>query len=235
MLSIAIYDDNKESVLKIKDAIQDYLIETHTLAKVSCFNKAEEFLITPGSYDIYIMDIDSSEDINALKARMGEIDSGSYFIFMGTDPTLACSAYKVDAESYLLKPVDKAQIFKVLSKIKQKVKDEVIIVKTGDGDRRVKIPQVNYINIVKWCLCYHLKDGNVFDGQTLRTSFEKAITPLDSHPSFYFIPPSLLINLGEIKIIDTNHIIFENDSVLYFPKKSYDAIYTRWKEYNKIT
>ena len=43
MLSIAIYDDNKESVLKIKDAIQDYLIETHTLAKVSCFDKAEEF------------------------------------------------------------------------------------------------------------------------------------------------------------------------------------------------
>ena len=164
MLSIAIYDDNKESVLKIKDAIQDYLIETHTLAKVSCFDKAEEFLIIPGSYDIYIMDIDSSEDIDALSVYMSEIDSGSYFVFMGIDPTLACLAYKVDAESYLLKPIDKAQIFKVLSKIKQKVKDEVIIVKTGEGDRRVKILQVNYINIVKRCLCYHLKDGNVFNG-----------------------------------------------------------------------
>lgn len=235
MLSIAIYDDNKESVLEIKDAIQDYLIETHSLAKVSCFNKAEELLVTPGSYDIYIMNIDSSEDIDALSTRMNEIDSGSRFIFMGTDPALACSAYKVDAESYLLKPVDKEQIFKVLNKIKQKVKEEAIIIKTGEGDRRVKVPQVNYINIVKRCICYHLKDGNVFDGQTLRTSFEKAIKPLDSHPSFYFLPPSLLINLGEIKIIDTDHIIFENDSVLYFPKKAYDAIYTRWKEYNKIT
>lgn len=235
MLSIAIYDDSKESILEIKDAIQDYLIETHSLAKVSCFSKADELLVTPGSYDIYIMNIDSSEDIDALSARMNEIDSGSRFVFMGTDPALACSAYKVDAENYLLKPIDKTQIFKVLSKIKQKIKDEAIIIKTGEGDRIVKIPQLNYINIVKRCLCYHLKDGNVFDGQTLRTSFEKAITPLDLHSSFCFLPPSLLINLGEIKIIDSDHIIFENDSVLYFPKKSYDIIYARWKEYNKIT
>lgn len=235
MLSIAIYDDNKETIDIVRDAIQDFLIETHSLAKVSCFDKAEDLLFASGSYDVYIMDIDSSEDIDALSSRISEIDFSSRFIFMGTDPALACSAYKVDAESYLLKPIDKKQLFKVLTKIKQKVKEEAIIIKTPEGERRVKIPQLNYINIVKRCLCYHLKDGNVFDGQTLRTSFEKAITPLNLHPSFYFLAPSLLINLSEIKIINTDHIIFENDNVLYFPKKAYDIIYEHWKNYNKIS
>jgi hypothetical protein len=42
----------------------------------------------------------------------------------------------------------------------------------------------------------------MFDGQTLRSSFEKAIDPLQNHKAFAFLAPSLLINLGEIKIIN---------------------------------
>ena len=60
--------------------------------------------------------------------------------------------------------------------------------------------QLNYINIVKRCLSYHLKDGTMLDGQSLRVSFEKAIDPLQERPSFLFLAPSLLINLNEIKI-----------------------------------
>ena len=76
----------------------------------------------------------------------------------------------------------------------------------------------------------------MFDGQTLRTSFEKAISPLQYHKSkmFLFLAPSLLINVGEIKIINGDNIIFENDDVLYFPKKAYDTVREAWINYNKF-
>ena len=74
----------------------------------------------------------------------------------------------------------------------------------------------------------------MFDGQTLRSSFEKAIAPLDKHKSFIFLPPSLLINLGEIKIIHKDHLIFENDDTLFFPMKQYDTIRNAWVNYNRI-
>ena len=74
----------------------------------------------------------------------------------------------------------------------------------------------------------------MFDGQTLRSSFEKAIYPLQENKSFLFIPPSLLINIGEIKILNSDNAVFENDDVVYFPKKSYDMIHDKWLNYNRI-
>jgi hypothetical protein len=66
----------------------------------------------------------------------------------------------------------------------------------------------------------------------LRSSFEKAIYPLQHHKAFLFLPPSTLINIEEIKILNTDHIIFENDDVLYFPKKQYETIRKAWMEHN---
>lgn len=51
---------------------------------------------------------------------------------------------------------------------------------------------------------------------------------------FLFLPPSLLINLSEIKEINGDHVIFENNEILYFPKKSYEIVRTSWLHYNQI-
>jgi hypothetical protein len=68
----------------------------------------------------------------------------------------------------------------------------------------------------------------------LRSSCEKAIDPLQNNKSFLFLAPSLLINLGEIKIINKDNIVFENDDVLFFPMKQYDNVRNAWINYNRI-
>lgn len=214
--------------------IQEYVVEAKIMIKLSIFDNAEDLLVAPASYDIYIMDTDSSEDIIYLSKRMKKIDTESHFIFVGEDPAFAYAAYCVHAEHYLLKPIDKKELKEVLAIIRKEIKEDSIIIKTCLGERRVRTNMVNYINIVKRCLCYHLKDGTMLDGQSLRVSFEKAIDPLQEHPGFLFLAPSLLINLNEIKIVDTDHIVFENDEVLYFPKKAHDEVVEKWKTYNKI-
>ena len=234
MLSIAIYDDNKTHLNELCEMIQDYIIKAKTMVKLSIFDNSEDFLLAPASYDVYIMDTDSSEDIAFLNIKMKEIVSQSYFIFVGEDPALAYPAYKVHADYYLLKPIDYNELEEILNIIRKEIKEDSIIIKTPLGERRVRTNMVNYINIVKRCICYHLKDGTMFDGQSLRASFEKTIDPLQNNPSFLFLAPSLLINLNEIKIVHGDHIIFENDEVLYFPKKSHDLVCERWKTYNKI-
>ena len=67
---------------------------------------------------------------------------------------------------------------RIIKEIKQKVQDDHIVIKISGGEKRIRANELNYINIVQRCLCYHLTDGTMFDGQTLRTSFEKAISPL---------------------------------------------------------
>ena len=70
MISIAIYDDNKTYLNELQNMIQNYLIDTHSIAKVSIFDNAETLLLTPQRYDVYIMDTDSSEDIYKLSHKI---------------------------------------------------------------------------------------------------------------------------------------------------------------------
>ena len=153
---------------------------------------------------------------------------------MSINPNVAYLATKARADYFITKPYDKDELVEILMEIRKEIKEDSIIIKIPSGDRRVRINNLNYINIVRRCLCYHLKDGTMFDGQTLRSSFEKAIDPLQNNKSFLFLAPSLLINLSEIKIINKDHIIFENDDILYFPMKQYDNLRNAWINYNKI-
>ena len=234
MLSIAIYSDQHDDVEKLKSIIQDFLIDVRMMAKVSYFNDPETFITVPGSYDIYIMDMDSKDDTLELGRKMRDIDTGSHFIYISSDPSTAASAAKARVDYYLLKPLDHDEIVDVLKEVKKKIQDDNIIIKIAGGERRVRVNHLNYINIVKRCLCYHLSDGNMFDGQTLRTSFEKAIDPLQKHKAFLFISPSLLINIGAIKIVNKDNIVFENDEVLFFPMKQYENVRNAWINYSRI-
>lgn len=236
MLSIAVYSDCNEDTISIKSIIQDFLIEYKIMAKVSVFTNAEDLIIIPNRYDIYIMDMDSKEDAIVLGKQMMDIDAGSHFIYLSSDTSMAYKATKIHADYFLEKPINVEEFKEILHEIRQEIKEDNIIIPIPGGERRVRVNNLNYINIVKRCLCYHLKDGTMFDGQTLRTSFEKAISPLQYHKTkaFYFLAPSLLINIGEVKIINGDNLIFENDDVLYFPKKSYEMIRKAWLDYNSF-
>lgn len=236
MLSLAIYSNIEEDILLLKSIVQDFLIESKIIAKVSVFNNPEEFATVAGSYDIYIMDMDSEDDVVALGSCKMEVDIGSHFIYMCSDTSLAYQATKIHADYFLAKPIDREEFGLILKRIKQDIQDDNIIIKIPTGERRVRTNNLNYINIVKRCLCYHLKDGTMFDGQTLRSSFEKAIFPLQHNrsKSFLFLPPSLLINVGEIKIVNQDNVVFENDDVLFFPKKAYDTVREAWVSYNRF-
>lgn len=204
------------------------------MAKISCFSTPEEVIMIPNRYDVYFMDMDSTNDATVLGKNRRLIDEGSQFVYMSINPNVAHIAAKVRSDYFITKPFDKEEIAEILNEIKKEIKEDSIIIKIPSGERRVRINNLNYINIVRRCLCYHLKDGAMFDGQTLRSSFEKAIDPLHKHKSFIFLAPSLLINLGEIKIINKDNIVFENDDVLYFPMKQYDNLRNAWINYNRI-
>ena len=164
MLSIAIYSDQHDDVEKLKSIIQDFLTDVRMIAKVLYFNDPKTFITVSNSYDIYIMDMDSKDDTLELGRKIRNINTGSYFIYISSDPSNAVSAAKAKVNYYLLKPLEHDEIIDVLKEIKKKIKDDNVVIKIAGGERRIQVNNLNYINIVKRCLCYHLSDGNVFEG-----------------------------------------------------------------------
>ena len=68
MLSIAIYSNSETVITDLKSLIQDFLIDTKTMAKVSIFQKGEDVIDFPGKYDVYLIDMDTDENSLTLGA-----------------------------------------------------------------------------------------------------------------------------------------------------------------------
>jgi DNA-binding LytR/AlgR family response regulator len=134
------------------------------MAKISCFSKPEEIIAIPNRYDAYFMDMDSETEIIALGKQLKQIDDGGQFIYVSINPNNASIAAKARSDYFITKPFDKEDLTEILNEIKKEVKADSIIIKIPSGERRVRINNLNYINIVRRCLCYHLKDGAMFDG-----------------------------------------------------------------------
>ena len=206
------------------------------MAKVVVFTSIEEVITSPCRYDAYLLDMDMLDTMEVIpySNQIKEIDDNGQLVYFSEKSEMARLSAKAKADYFITTPFEKEEIFEILSEIKKEVKEDSIIIKVPGGERRVRSNHLNYIDIVKRCLCYHLKDGTMFDGQTLRTSFDKAIYPIQESKQFLFLPPSLLINLNEIKILQSDKIIFENDDVVYVPKKAHDTIHDAWEKYNSI-
>lgn len=166
MIKIAICSSEESQIATIKDYIQDYLIENHFLAKVSYFHTAEAMISVIQMFDIYFIESDmpgvnGAKIANILRAQG---DEGGKIIFVGKVAEHAIKAYKDNAFAFLLSPIEREDVFEVLAKCRKAIKESTFIIPTSAGERKVRSDDVNYVDIVKRCLCYHLKDGSLFDG-----------------------------------------------------------------------
>lgn len=112
----------------------------------------------------------------------------------------------------------------------ERTKEKVVIIPTALGNKRIKIEELNFINIEQRSLWYHLTAGAMPAAHILRTSFGKAIEPYLVHKNLMFIHPSLLFNLDNIALLNKDHMVFGSGEILYFPRKYYGEIFNRWIE-----
>ena len=137
------------------------------------------------------------------------------FIFITSDIKDIIDIMQNHPEQYLiLSPVEEESLIKVFENLKLRIKRIAIIAKLAhQEDKRIYVKDLNYINITKRNLRYHLADGREYDSQTLRQSFSKEISPLLIKPELYFIQPSLLVNMTNIETLWDDHMQFENGDV----------------------
>lgn len=107
---------------------------------------------------------------------------------------------------------------------------KLIIIPAKEGDKKIGLDNLNYVDIEQRSLCYHLKSGDIKARCILRTSFLKATEPYVYNDNLVFLKPSLLINVDNIDFLDKDHLIFTNGDILYFPRTRYEEIYERWSK-----
>lgn len=233
---IALCDDNELQLSMVEDIVSGYFEERRIDAQINTFTEGKKLLEdvkANGCYDLYILDmlmpVLNGMDVGTELRNMG--DNG-HIVFLTATDQYAVKSYEVGALYYLVKPIDADKITKVLDLSKlavnppatTRVDGEFFEVVGKDKTQQIRISDIEYVDLVARRLCFHMKNGEVYESVMLRTRFSEGVAQLSSIDGFV-LSGTVLVNKAHITSISTTEIRFESGKCLTPSKRVAKELY----------
>lgn len=214
MYKIAIVEDEFESVESLKSCLEEYTAEYGIQFNIVHFKNGLNFIEEyKPDFDIVFMDINMPQ-MNGLNVAKGlrKIDSTVTLIFVTVLAKYAIRGYEVDALDYILKPVNynslKIKIDRALARCLANQK-KVVMLSSQDGDVRMELSEINYVEIDNHDIYYHTSRGVIKAYGTMR-----AIEKILPSSQFFRCNRCYLVNLNNVTRLRDNYVYVGNEKVL---------------------
>lgn len=228
MYHVAVIEDEREAAEALSSMLERYASENQLGIEVTRYASALEFEMTHHHFDLVFMDI-QMPGIDGMEAAllMRTYDDETPIIFVTNLAQYAIRGYEVGALDFIVKPVSyynfKMRMDKAVRHIRRNV-GRSISLSTRDGMRIVSLADIEYVEISKHDLSYHLygeESPLVVYGSLV--AFEKAV---EGGP-FIRISKSCLVNMNLIRFVKGSALTMRGGDTLYFSRsKKREALET---------
>ena len=238
-IKIALCDDERAQRVQTEAFLRDYNSRhpdiNLTVAAFPSGAALLEHMRLSGAFDIYLLDvIMPGESGIELGLSIRELDQGGHIIYLTASPDFAVDSYRARASDYLLKPLEPERLFQALGNVLERMTQEYreyVTIKTREGLRRLSLCSVVHGELVRRCVQYHLSDGSVVEGMSLRGSFQEAVRPLLAHPRFLLCGTSFFVNLTFVERIGPSELRLTGGGTLPLSRLFRADVTQRWMDY----
>lgn len=197
MLRIAIVEDDQAYAKTLQEYVARFSEEEKEEFRVSVFLNGLNFIEDYPGCDIVFMDIEMPQ-MNGIEAakKLRAFDTQCSLIFVTNMARYAVAGYEVDAMDFLVKPVGYFNFSMKLKKavqIQKEKKNTYVLLHTGDGEVKVPVSNILYMDSALHMVRFHLKDKIL----SVRTSL-KELEPVYIRYSFVRCSNSAMVNLGAV-------------------------------------
>lgn len=235
MLKIAICDDEICSLQQEEIFVREYLHGHPELSgQIHTFQYGQELLDQAektGGFDLYLLDI-IMPGLNGIQTgrQLRELSDGGEIVYLTTSSDYAVDSYSVRAFFYLLKPLEKRQLFQVLDAAVKKLNDrrsKAVLITTKDGPRRILMDQILYVERVGRSLRYYCSHDTL-DSISLRVPFHTAVESLLSDPRFCQCGSSFAFNLRHVAGVKGQEVLLDNHNRVASPRAAVVSFKHAW-------
>lgn len=169
-IKIAVCDDMKADREKIISLLSSYLDQNNLCAEIDEFESGEAFLQSDITcYRLSFMDIFMG-DLNGMETakKIIQLNDKIQIVFASTSIDFAAEAFNIDALHYIVKPIEKAQIYHVLDKFFENYYSiRTVEVKVGRLKENIYLSDILYIEAKGKKTLIHLKSDILEASQSL--------------------------------------------------------------------
>lgn len=187
MFRLAICDDVSEFLYSTKKLLEKWENKPIDLT-VELFTDGDSLIEAHMSkpFDIILLDV-VMPLLNGIEAaaEIRKFDKSVKIVFLTSSSEFAVESYTVDADNYLLKPINHDKLFCCLNKLYTDIldKSKCITVKSTTAVYRIELRNIEYIEAQGKKVLFALSDGST----------------IEAHNTFYFYEDKLLLEDGFFK------------------------------------
>ena len=236
-MKIAICDDEKQELLQITHLVNEFFSSSYVDEEVEIisFENSTELITQTDNgnhFDIFLLDI-MMPALNGIElaTEIRNFDTIAKIIFLTSSAEYAVKSYSVGAFYYLLKPVQKNELFSVMEKacydINYNLK-EYIMVKTQNDLSKVFFHTLIYVEVIGRVVNFYLKNGNVVVCTNAISQVEEKLLIskrfIKTHRSF-------IVNIDFIKTLTKDGFITISNQFIPVSRNAYKEVKQAFFEY----
>lgn len=235
MIKIAFCDDDMEVLHQMNELLDRYRVERNEDITYAAFQSPFELLteiekgIRP---DILFLDVvmPGQNGMDVAK-EIRQYDTNMKIIFLTSSPEFAVESYSVGAYFYQLKPIWEESFFRLMDAVLaecEKKKKNSLILRSKDGITRIDLQQLEYCEVLRRKLLFHLENGAVLESAG---SLDDLAGQLMQYSNFFRPHRSFLVNMEYIQNISSCSIKMVNDAEIPIPHGKCSEIKNTYMEY----
>ena len=236
MIRIALCDDDRAQLEALSLLVKGYAL--NRTIRLTAFTSAAEHLDAirdEGSFDLYLLDVVMPE-LNGIQLgkKLRQMDDQGLIIYLTTSSEFAVESYQVRAYYYLLKPVERSELFPTLDRAIEQLnaqRNEFVLVRGRDSIHRIMLDDVLYAETYNRAVRYHLCDGQAIVSTSIHEPFHQAVKSLLEKQHFVPCGASFVINLKNVSTMESTCAVFKNGERLFLSKQASNALRTIWMDY----
>lgn len=241
-MRIAYLEDIPEHREQITREITDWLERNAPASTVTVFPDADSFLfaLEDNPFDLLLLDIlMPGMDGMTLAEVLRERGDESMIVFITGEKDFVFDGYKVAAMDYLLKPIHRDELDRVLTRALRTFEETVpvVVLDTERGLESVRLDKIAAIEVRDKDLIFTIEDkGNQFVQQTIRGSLGEwidKIRDLGAAEDFLHIHRSYVCHAGYVKRLEDDTVELRDGSRLPLARSRKKDIMRRYLAYRK--
>lgn len=200
-MKIAICDDMPDQLEIIFKLVGEYVKINNLNADIRTFLHPDNLLkyCEFENAQLYLLDVVMPMMSGVqLGQEIRVFDREAQIIYTTTAPEYALDSFSVNPLNYLIKPIEKDELFKTLDLAITKIKadEATITVKSKGGLHTISISSVVCCEYVNHSVKYTLANGETIETTTIKGSFSEYIAPILSDKRFIQPHSSFAVNMS---------------------------------------
>ena len=227
MIRCLVIDDNDRDALDTKHRIETCFNKLAIDSSVTTTSDPKDILDHPFNYDFVFLDIELNQAENGIEfgKKIKELNRDIHTIITSAYKEYLVDGYRIDADRYILKPIDQRQFeIDMKSVLERYFKEEAGFYDETICPSKIMIKNILYVDFVDKHSILVLKNNRKFKTKYPLKYWEEKLVPYGFARSY----KSILVNCDYIENISKQDVFLIEDIKLPVSRMYYRNLYSQW-------